>query len=73
MAVTLERTLEEALNADYRFEVIPDEHGGFVIVVPDMPGCMTQVESLEELPGAVREITELWLRTEYEAAARAGS
>lgn len=54
------------LNAPFRFEVIPDEAGGFVIIYPDLLGCMTQVESLEEIPAAAREIRELWLESELQ-------
>ena len=66
MATSLRPTLAEALAREYRFEVIPDAEGGYVIRYPELPGCMTQVESLEEVPAAAREIRELWLETEYE-------
>ena len=66
MATSLRPTLAEVLAREYRFEVIPDAEGGYVIRYPELPGCMTQVESLEEVPAAAREIRELWLETEYE-------
>lgn len=66
MATSLRPTLAEVLAREYRFEVIPDVDGGYVIRYPELPGCMTQVESLEEVPAAAREIRELWLETEYE-------
>jgi predicted RNase H-like HicB family nuclease len=61
--------LEETLAQPYRFEVIPDEEdGGFVIIFPDLPGCMTQVETLAEVADAAEEIRLLWLETEFERA-----
>ncbi len=59
--------LQQVLATPFRFEVIPDEVSGYVIKYPDLPGCMTQIESLDELPVAAREIRALWLETEYEA------
>ena len=61
-------TLPEYLAREYRFNVIagdPDE-GGYVIEFPDLPGCMTQVESLDELVAMANEVRELWIETEYE-------
>jgi antitoxin HicB len=59
MAAITTRTGRPA--SDYRFTVSPDPDGGYVIEYPDLPGCMTQVESLDEVSGAAGEILELWL------------
>lgn len=59
-------TLPDYLGREYPFNVIADPDGGYVIVYPDLPGCMTQVESVEEIPAAANEIRELWIGTEYE-------
>jgi antitoxin HicB len=59
-------TLEEALARDYRFDVIADPDGGFVIRFPDLPGCMTQVERIEDIGVAAEEIRTLWLETAAE-------
>jgi predicted RNase H-like HicB family nuclease len=59
--------LEEITRRPYRFDVIADpEVGGYVIRFPDLPGCMTQVDSIEEVSDAAKEIQELWLETAYE-------
>lgn len=62
------RSLAFHLAQEYRFNVIagyPDE-GGYVIEFPDLPGCLTQVESLDDLAAMANEIRELWIETEYE-------
>ncbi len=59
-------TLEEALARDYRFDVIADSEGGFVIRFPDLPGCLTQVERIEDVGVAAEEIRTLWLATAAE-------
>jgi predicted RNase H-like HicB family nuclease len=47
----------------YPYRVEPDEEGGYVIVYPDLPGCMTQVEDAAEIGPMAEEIRELWLET----------
>ena len=67
MAVS-RHSLAYHLAQEYRFNVIagyPDE-GGYVIEFPDLPGCLTQIESLDELVPMANEIRELWIETEYE-------
>ncbi len=41
--------LAEYLALQYPFNVIAEPEGGYVIVFPDLPGCMTQVETLEDI------------------------
>ncbi len=68
MPADLRRPLAHYLATPYRFNVIagdPDE-GGYVVEFPDLPGCMTSIESLDELVAMANEIRELWIETEYE-------
>ena len=55
----------ERLIAMYEFDVviIEDETGGYVALVPALPGCHTQGDTLEELMENVREAIELYLET----------
>lgn len=66
MATTTRRPLAEYLAMQYPFNVIADEEGGYVVVYPDLPGCMTQVESLDELPAMAEDARTGWIETEYE-------
>lgn len=59
------KTLEEYLALEYPFHVVADREGGYVILYPDLPGCVTQVERLDEIPEAAEEIRCLWIETEY--------
>lgn len=59
--------MEEYLALEYPFNVIADpDAGGWVIVFPDLPGCMTQIDSLDELPHMVEEVRTLWIESAYE-------
>jgi len=49
----------------YEFSVVvlEDEGGGYIAVVPELPGCHTQGDSLDEVIENVREAIELYLET----------
>jgi predicted RNase H-like HicB family nuclease len=59
-------TLEEALEREYRFDVIADPDGGYVIRFPDLPGCVTQVEDLSDLGNIADEIRTLWIEAAFD-------
>ena len=43
------KTIEYYMSLPYRLEIIPDkEEGGYVARYPDLPGCITVGESMEE-------------------------
>ena len=43
------RTLNEYMEMSYRMEIVEDkEEGGFVVSYPDLPGCITCGETVEE-------------------------
>ncbi len=66
MSTMMKRTLDEVLTREYPFNVIADPDGGYVIVFPDLPGCMTQIETMDEVGPMAEEIRTLWLETAFE-------
>jgi antitoxin HicB len=56
------RSLEELQARQYRYNVIADPEGGWVIEFPDLPGCLTQVDDPAEIgpmaEDAKRELIE---------------
>lgn len=52
-------------NGQYQFEVIftPQEEGGFTAEVPDLPGCISEGDTLEEAEKNIQEAIELYLET----------
>ena len=60
------KPLEYYLALEYSFSAIADPDGGYVVVFPDLPGCMTQVESLDEIPYMVEDVRAGWLETVYD-------
>ena len=43
------KTLDEYMKLPYRMEIIPDtEEGGYVVSFPELPGCLTCADTLEQ-------------------------
>ncbi len=66
VASTTRKPLEHYLGLQYPFAAHADPDGGYVIVYPDLPGCMSQAETLEEIPAMAEEARTGWIETEYE-------
>lgn len=59
--------LEDYLELMYPITLYPDSEGGYVAEIKDLPGCLTQGETLEEVMTNIKEAKELWLETAMEA------
>lgn len=56
------KDLNYYMSLPYRFEVVPDkEDGGWVAHYPDLPGCITQADSWEELLSMLEDAKRSWL------------
>lgn len=66
MATATRKSLEEYLDLEYPFNVIADPEGGYVIEFPDLPGCMTQAETLDEIIPMAEDARRLWIESVYE-------
>jgi len=56
------RSIEYYLELPYMVEVYPEDDGdGYTAIIPDLPGCMTYADTLEELHAGIEEAKELWL------------
>lgn len=54
------------LALDYPITFYPEEVGGFTVMLKDLPGCMSQGETLEEAYKMISEAKELWIESCYE-------
>lgn len=66
MTETKRRPLSDYLAMEYRLEVIADPDGGYVIRYPDLPGCLTQIDHIDEVGPMATEIRELWMESAYD-------
>ncbi|OCQ97053.1 antitoxin HicB [Nostoc sp. MBR 210] len=60
-------SLEYYLNLKYSITLYPDSEGGYVAQIKDLPGCLSQGETIEETMANINEARELWIETAYEA------
>ncbi len=63
------RPLEDYLALAYPFQVVADPENGFLVRFPDLPGCFTQVDTVDDIGSMAEEIRTLWIETEYERGA----
>lgn len=63
----MERELSEILQTPYTFIAIADQDdGGWVIVYPDLPGCVTQGDTYEEAARMAKDAFETWMTYRFE-------
>ena len=64
------KTVDYYMNLPYKMEIIPDtEEGGYVAAFPDLPGCLTCAETIEDLIENAIDAKRVWLESELEMGA----
>ncbi len=59
------KAIEYYMNLPYRLEIIPDvEEGGFAAHFPELPGCITVGDTVEEAIRNIFDAKRQWLETE---------
>ena len=60
------RTLGYYLQLNYPITIYQAEEGGYVAEIEDLPGCMTEGETLEEVAQKIDSARIAWLETAHE-------
>jgi len=61
------KTIEYFMNLPYRLEIIPDlDEGGYIARYPELPGCITVGDTLEETVSHVLDAKREWLTAALE-------
>jgi antitoxin HicB len=66
---TKARTLEEYLALPYTIEIYRDDTDGgmaYIARVVELPGCLTQADSFEELEEMIQDAMRVWIETALE-------
>ena len=64
------KTIDYYMNLPYKMEIVPDkEEGGFVASFPDLPGCITIGDTIEEVIQNVIDAKKAWVEAELEVGA----
>jgi predicted RNase H-like HicB family nuclease len=65
-AVVERKPLEYYLSLKYPVTFYPDPEGGYVVEIEDLPGCISQGETLEEAVEMIEDARRCWLEVAYE-------
>ena len=60
-----EKSLHYYLDLNYPI-IIYEEDSGYTAEIRELPGCLTQGETLQEVKENIRDARELWIETAYE-------
>ena len=61
------KTIEEYMSLPYRMEIVMDElEGGYVISYPDLPGCLTIGETIEDVIRNAEDAKREWISAAIE-------
>ena len=60
------KPIEFYLGLNYPITIYRDEEGGFVAEIEDLPGCITEGETLEEVNKRIGDALEGWIHAAYE-------
>lgn len=62
------RTIDEYMKLPYRMEIIEDaDEGGYVVSYPDLKGCITCADTMEEAVANAKDAKLAWLEAAMEA------
>lgn len=62
------KTIDEYMKLPYKIELIPDvEEGGFAVSCPELPGCLSCGETVEEAMKNIDDAKRAWIESALEA------
>ena len=61
------KTLDEYMAMPYHMEIVEDtEEGGYAAYFPDLPGCITCADTIEELMDMAEDAKRVWFEATIE-------
>lgn len=61
-----EKDFDYYVNLNYPIKVIPYKDGGYFAEITDLPGCMTEADTLDELFEMIEDAKAVWLEVAIE-------
>lgn len=56
------KTLNDYMALPYRLEIVEDqEEGGYVVSYPDLPGCITCGDTIEDAMNNAKDAKKAWI------------
>lgn len=63
----MNNSIDYYMSLPYRMEIVPDiEEGGYTAKFPDLPGCLTCAETIEELIKNAEDAKRVWFTAAIE-------
>ena len=64
-------SLDYYLNHSFRLEILPDlDEGGYIAKYPDLPGCITMGDTVEETIANAEDAKKEWINAALEDGVR---
>lgn len=61
------KTLEEYMKLPYKIELVPDiEEGGYAVSCPELPGCLSCGETIEDAIAGIEDAKRAWIEASLE-------
>lgn len=61
------KTVEYYMSLPYKIELYPDvEEGGYAVACPELPGCLSCGETIEEAIGSINDAKIAWITAALE-------
>lgn len=61
------KTLNDYMALPYRLEIVEDqEEGGFVVSYPDLPGCITCGDTIQDAMNNAKDAKKAWIEAALE-------
>lgn len=61
------KTIDYYMKLPYKMEIVPEiEEGGFVAMFPDLPGCITVGDTINEVITNIIDAKKSWIEAELE-------
>lgn len=63
---SVRKPLDYYLGLRYPVTLVPEKEGGYTVLVPDLPGCVSVGETVEEALEMIEDARRLWLEVAYQ-------
>ena len=60
------KNVDYYVSLPYKVVLYPAKEGGFVVEIPDLPGCITQGDELDEAYHMLEDAKKAWIETALE-------
>ncbi len=59
-------SLQDYFDLAYPITLYPEPDGGYTVLIKDLPGCISQGDTLEEAIQNIQDAKQAWLETAFE-------